>query len=284
MRPQIIDTPAELRARAEELRRAGRRIAVVPTMGYLHQGHLELLRVGRARADVLVLTLFVNPTQFAPGEDLDRYPRDLAGDLAKATAAGTDIVFCPQAAAMYPAGHQTRVVVRELSQPLCGASRPGHFEGVATVVTKLFHLSQPHLAVFGEKDYQQLAIIRRLVRDLDLGIEIVGVPIAREPDGLAMSSRNAYLTPDERRHATCLYRGLRAAEASFTAGERGAGPLVAAARAEIAATPGARIDYLELRDAEGLQAIDRVEAPAVLAAAVFIGQTRLIDNLVLRPG
>ncbi|HEU5056653.1 MAG TPA: pantoate--beta-alanine ligase, partial [Kofleriaceae bacterium] len=187
---EVVRAPADMRARAEDQRRDGRRICVVPTMGYLHQGHLSLLAAGRARSDVLVMTLFVNPTQFGPGEDLARYPRDEAGDIDKARAAGVDLLFAPDAAAMYPDGYQTTVQVGELAAPLCGASRPGHFAGVASVVAKLFHLTLPHLAVFGQKDFQQLAIIRRMVRDLDFGIEILGMPIVREPDGLALSSRN----------------------------------------------------------------------------------------------
>ena len=278
---EIIRAPAEMRARAEDQRRDGPRICVVPTMGALHEGHLSLLRAGRGMADLLVMTLFVNPTQFGPKEDLTRYPRDEAGDVARAREAGVDLVFAPDAAAMYPPGHQTVIEVRELSRPLCGASRPGHFAGVATVVTKLFQLTCPHVAVFGQKDFQQLAIIRRLVRDLDLGVEIVGMPIVREKDGLALSSRNAYLSAEERAQATALHRGLRAAEQHHRGGERAAAGLLAAARAEIAAAPLARIDYLELRDAETLAAIDQVERPAVLAVAAFFGTTRLIDNVVL---
>jgi pantoate--beta-alanine ligase len=278
---EVLRSPAAMRARVEDLRRDGRKIAVVPTMGALHEGHLALLRYARARCDVLVLTIFVNPTQFGPKEDLSRYPRDEAGDLAKARTCGIDLAFCPDAAAMYPAGAQTFVEVRELQQPLCGASRPGHFAGVATIVTKLFHITLPHLAVFGEKDYQQLAIIRRMVRDLDLGVEIAGVPIVRESDGLAMSSRNAYLSAPERQAALSLSQGLAAAEAQYRAGERDAARLVAAARAPIEAQPLARVDYLELRDADELSAIETVQRKAVLAMAVFVGTTRLIDNRVL---
>ena len=278
---EVIREPATLRARVEDLRRDGRRIAVVPTMGALHEGHLALLRAARGMCDVLILTIFVNPTQFGPNEDLARYPRDEAGDLAKARPCGIDLAFCPEAAAMYPPGAQTFVEVRELQQPLCGASRPGHFAGVATIVTKLFQVTRPHVAVFGEKDYQQLAIIRRMTRDLDLGVEIVGVPIVREPDGLALSSRNAYLSPEERRQALALSQGLAAAEARYAAGERSAAALVEAARAPIAAQPLARIDYLELRDADDLTPIEAVARPAVLAMAVFFGKTRLIDNRVL---
>jgi pantoate--beta-alanine ligase len=280
---EIFRAPTAMRARVEDLRRDGRRIAVVPTMGALHEGHLALLRAARGKADVVILTIFVNPTQFGPTEDLSRYPRDETGDLAKARTCGIDLAFCPDAAAMYPAGAQTFVEVRELQKPLCGASRPGHFAGVATVVAKLFHATLPHVAVFGEKDYQQLAIIRRMVRDLDFAIEIASVPIVREADGVALSSRNAYLSSEQRVAARSLSAGLAAAEAAFKAGERNAPALVAAARAPIEAEPLARIDYVELRDATELTEITRLEKPAVLAIAAFIGATRLIDNRVLAP-
>jgi pantoate--beta-alanine ligase len=282
---EIFRTPSAMRARIEDLRRDGRRIAVVPTMGALHEGHLTLVRAARSRADVVVLTIFVNPTQFGPNEDLAKYPRDEAGDIAKARSAGIDLAFCPTAEAMYPSGAQTFVEVRELQKPLCGASRPGHFAGVATVVAKLFHATLPHVAVFGEKDYQQLAIIRRMVRDLDFAIEIVGVPIVREADGLALSSRNAYLSEADRKAALSLSAGLAAAEQAYKAGERNAAALVAIARAPIEIEPLARIDYVELRDADELSTIDRVERKAVLAMAVFVGaegkKTRLIDNRVI---
>ncbi|MBK7534435.1 MAG: pantoate--beta-alanine ligase [Myxococcales bacterium] len=272
-----------MRAQAEHWRRDGLRIAVVPTMGSLHEGHLTLLRAARAAADLVVLTIFVNPTQFGPSEDLARYPRDEAGDLRKALPTGIDCAFCPDAASMYPPGAQTFVTVRELELPLCGQSRPGHFAGVATVVSKLFHLTRPHVAFFGEKDFQQLAVIRRMVRDLDFGIEIRGVAIVREPDGLAMSSRNAYLSAEERVQALALSRGLAAAAAAFAAGERAAEKLLAAALAPIAAAPLSRIDYVELRDAEELSPVEQVTRPVVLAMAVWVGKTRLLDNRVLRP-
>jgi pantoate--beta-alanine ligase len=278
---EVFREPAAMRAKAEDLRRDGRRLAVVPTMGALHEGHLALVRAARARADVVILTIFVNPTQFGPNEDLAKYPRDEAGDLTQARGAGIDLAFCPDVAAMYATGSQTFVEVRELQKPMCGASRPGHFAGVATVVTKLFHITQPHVAVFGEKDYQQLAIIRRMVRDLDFAIEIVGVPIVREPDGVALSSRNAYLSPAQRRAARSLSEGLSAAERAFAGGERGAQALVAAVRARIESEDETRIDYVELRDADELTPVTTVERPAVLAVATFVGTTRLIDNRVL---
>ncbi len=278
---EIYRSPKTMRARAEDLRRDGRRIAVVPTMGALHEGHLQLLRAARAKADVVILTIFVNPTQFGPNEDLSRYPRDEAGDLAKARGCGIDLAFCPEAASMYPPGAQTFVEVRELQKPLCGESRPGHFAGVATVVTKLFHATLPHVAVFGEKDYQQLAIIRRMTRDLDFDIEIDSVPIIREADGLAMSSRNAYLNAEQRGAALSLSKGLAAAEAAVKAGERSAAKILAAARAPIEAEKLARIDYVELRDAAELTPVDTLAGKAVLAMAVFVGTTRLIDNRVL---
>jgi pantoate--beta-alanine ligase len=280
---EVIREPAAMRAYAEDKRRDGMTVVVVPTMGYLHAGHMSLLREGRSRGDLLVMTLFVNPTQFGPREDLERYPRDEEGDLAKARSCGVDIVYAPGAAAMYGPDYQTRVEVTELQKPLCGTSRPGHFSGVATVVTKLFHATLPHVAVFGEKDYQQLALIRQLVRDLDFGIEIVGMPIVREPDGLAMSSRNAYLSSEERAQATALQRGLSAARSAFATGTRDGGALLAAAREHIEAAPLANIDYLELRDARTLQVVTRLDQPVVMATAVYFGKTRLIDNAVFTP-
>jgi pantoate--beta-alanine ligase len=266
---------------ADNARRSGKRLAVVPTMGFLHDGHLSLLRLGRERADSLIMTLFVNPTQFGPNEDLSRYPRDEVGDIAKAAAIGTDIVFCPDPKDMYGPRHDTTVMVPTLSKPLCGVTRPGHFAGVATVVAKLFHLTWPHVAVFGEKDYQQLSVIRRMVRDLNFAVEIVSGPIVRESDGLALSSRNAYLNPEERQQATYLYRGLREARNVFKGGTRDAKTLVDAAADVIAAAPMATIEYLEIRDASDLSLVQSVTRPAILAVAVRIGQTRLIDNVLL---
>ena len=279
--PSIIRTPAAMAAFSEEARARGERIAFVPTMGYLHAGHVSLLDEGRRRGDKLVLSIFVNPTQFAPTEDLARYPRDLEGDLAKAATAGTDAVFVPGDAAMYPAGYQTFVRVRDLEQGLCGASRPDHFVGVATVVCKLFHIVRPHVALFGEKDFQQLAVIRRMVADLDMPVAVVGLPTVREPDGLAMSSRNKYLSPEERQRAQALSRALFAARALFTGGERQGATLLDTARA-ILGPEVTRLDYLELRDSDTLIPVgERVEGSAVLAVAAFVGRTRLIDNIRL---
>jgi pantoate--beta-alanine ligase len=281
---KVVRAPSEMRALADAWRAERKRIAFVPTMGYLHRGHVALLEDARRRGDVLVLSIFVNPTQFGPKEDLSRYPRDLDGDLGKAAGAGVDVAFVPDAEAMYPPGYQTFVAVRELEKGLCGDRRPGHFVGVATVVLKLFHVVQPHVACFGEKDYQQLQVLRRMTRDLDVGVEIVGHPIVREADGLALSSRNAYLSPDERNRALALSRALSMAHASFEDGEREAARLIDCARVTLHLTPGVRLDYLELRDADTLETIvDRVERPAVLAIAAFVGTTRLIDNLQLRP-
>jgi pantoate--beta-alanine ligase len=279
----VIETVAEMRREARLARVHERRVALVPTMGYLHEGHLSLLRAARETADLVVLSIFVNPTQFGPAEDLSRYPRDLGGDLAKASAAGVDIAFVPTVEDMYPAGYQTYVEVRELQRGLCGDKRPGHFVGVATVVLKLLGIVQPDEALFGEKDFQQLQLIRRMVRDLDVPVMIIGMPIVREPDGLAMSSRNAYLSPDERSSALALSRALGAARERWAAGERNARTLVGAARALLDAEPGVRLDYLELRDLDTMRPLDDgdVAAPALLAVAAFVGRTRLIDNAAL---
>jgi pantoate--beta-alanine ligase len=276
--PLVINTSAEMAAWSAAARTRGERIAFIPTMGALHEGHVVLLREGRLRAPRLVLSIFVNPTQFGPKEDLGRYPRDLPGDLAKAAGAGVDVAFVPEVADIYPAGFQTTVAVGELSRGLDGPLRPGHFAGVATVVAKLFNIVRPDLAIFGEKDFQQLAIVRRMVADLAMAIEIVGVTTVREPDGLAMSSRNAYLSPAERARATSLSRALFAARARAAAGEGNAAVLLDGARAALDVD---RLDYLSLCDAETLAPLTRLDRPAVLAVAAFIGRTRLIDNLRL---
>lgn len=276
----VVDSPSAMSAWSEGARARGERIAFVPTMGALHAGHVALLREGRRRADRLVLSIFVNPTQFGPKEDLDRYPRDLPGDLAAAAAAGVDVAFVPDRAGMYPQGHQTTVEVHQLETGMCGDVRPGHFVGVATVVCKLFNIVRPHLAIFGEKDFQQLAVIRRMVRDLDMPVEAVGLPTVREQDGLAMSSRNKYLSPADRERASTISRALRAAHARFEAGERSAAALISGVRQQLVPAVDA-IDYVDLRDAESLAPSSTVDRPAVIAVAVHLGGTRLIDNIRL---
>jgi pantoate--beta-alanine ligase len=274
--PQVIRTSAEMTAWSRAARARGQRIAFVPTMGALHAGHVALLEEGRRRGDKLALSIFVNPTQFGPNEDLARYPRDLPGDLAKAASAGTDVAFVPESVDIYPPGFQTTIEVRELARGLDGVFRPGHFAGVATVVAKLFNIVQPDVAIFGQKDFQQLAIVRRLVVDLAMGLEIVGLPTVREPDGLAMSSRNAYLSQSERTRALSLSRALFDTRARAAAGERDARALVADARAALDVDG---VDYLELCDAATLTPLAVIDRPAVLLVAAFVGRTRLIDNL-----
>ena len=276
--PTVITDPLAMSAWAEVVRGRGERIALVPTMGALHAGHLSLLAEGRRRAQHLVLSIFVNPMQFGPNEDLAKYPRDLQGDLVKAAGEGCDLAFVPEAGSMYTPGFQTAIEVREVSQGLCGARRPGHFVGVATVVCKLFNLVRPHVAIFGEKDFQQLAVLRRMVIDLNLPVEMVGLPTLREPDGLAMSSRNAFLSAPDRQRAVALFAGLSAARALAAQGERRTSALLDAATAEIAPRVD-RIDYLEIRTEEDLKPIEVVDRPAVMLVAAFVGATRLIDNL-----
>lgn len=276
----VVRTCAEVQAWRRSLA-PGERVAFVPTMGYLHEGHLTLLRAGKQRAEKLVLSIFVNPTQFGPNEDFDRYPRDEAGDLAKAASCGVDLAFCPlERRELYPRGTQTWVEVEALDRHLCGASRPGHFRGVCTVVAKLWGIVRPDVSLFGEKDFQQLAILRRMHADLFMPGEVAGVPIVREPDGLAMSSRNANLSPEARAQALAISRWLAAVRARFAAGERSAAGLLGDVAGALA--PG-RVDYASLVDAEDLQPVERVERPALCAVAAFFGGVRLIDNTVLAP-
>jgi pantoate--beta-alanine ligase len=278
----LLRTVEEARAFAEEIRSRNQRLALVPTMGFLHQGHLSLMREGRRRADVLAVTLFVNPTQFGPNEDLSSYPRDESGDLKKCEQAEAAAVFAPPAEEIYPAGYQTYVEVRETSQGLCGDRRPGHFRGVATVVAKWLYLFRPQVALFGEKDYQQLQVVRAMNRDLNLGVEIVGVPTVREPDGLAMSSRNAYLKPDERQRALSLFKGLQSALKLSQSGVRDGRALVAAVRSELDSAK-VREDYIELVHAQTLKRLSGLDPdqPARLLVAAFVGTTRLIDNVAI---
>jgi pantoate--beta-alanine ligase len=278
---EIINNPARMRQMAQDWRSQGNKIALVPTMGYFHEGHLSLMRYGREAAAKLVVSLFVNPTQFGPNEDLARYPRDLERDAGMAREVGVDALSTPPAEAMYPPDYQTFVTVEGLSRGLCGASRPGHFRGVATVVLKLLNQVQPHLAIFGEKDYQQLQVIRRLAGDLDVPVEIVGRPIVREADGLAMSSRNTYLSPEERASALCLFRAIKAARELVLSGAKSRESILEAVRGMITATPHTDIDYLALVHPDTLQEVETIEDKARLALAVRVGKTRLIDNTLL---
>lgn len=280
---RVIRTAAELRAHLDPLRRADKVVGAVPTMGALHDGHLSLIQAGRARCDELVVTIFVNPTQFGPNEDFERYPRDLSRDVELCTQAEADVVFAPETKEMYPEGEQTRVRVRGLSDCLCGRSRPGHFDGVATVVCKLFHVVGPGVFCFGQKDFQQLQIVRRMATDLLFPVEIVACPIVREADGLAMSSRNRYLSRDERSRALFLSRALQEAIESYREGERDPRVLGQSAT-ECLLNAGLSVDYVELCNASDLTPVEaNIAEPALLALAAFAGNTRLIDNVVLQP-
>jgi pantoate--beta-alanine ligase len=278
---QSVIAPLEMQSLARQWWAQGLKIALVPTMGYLHRGHLSLMEYARGVADRLVVSLFVNPTQFGPSEDYQQYPRDLERDAGLIREVGADVLYHPGVEQMYPDGYQTYVSVEGITQGLCGASRPGHFRGVATVVLKLFHQVQPHTAVFGEKDYQQLVVIRRMAADLNLAVAVVGRPIVREPDGLAMSSRNAYLNEEEHQAALCLYRGILAARELAAAGENSREKLLEAVRRIIAQTPHTRIDYVALVNPETLEEVETLQGEARLALAVWVGKTRLIDNTLL---
>jgi len=280
---QVVETIPEVRAAVKAARAQGKRVGFVPTMGYLHEGHLALMRRARQDCDLVVVSIFVNPTQFGPNEDFDRYPRDLERDLALCRTVPVDLVFHPEVAEVYPAFPPlTTVRVSALTDTLCGASRPSHFEGVATVVTKLFNIVRPDVAYFGQKDAQQVAVIRRMVADLNLDeIEIVPVPTVREPDGLAMSSRNLYLSPAERQAALVLFRSLQLAQDRVAAGQREMRALVGEMRALISAEPLAAVDYVEIVDYDTLQPIEHLKGRALAAVAVKFGKTRLIDNCVL---
>jgi len=278
---QIIESIGTMQKWSEQKRLQGKRVVLVPTMGYLHGAHLELVREGRKHGDCLVVSVFVNPSQFPPGEDFAAYPRDFQRDRGLLEGEGVDVIFHPGSEAVYPPGYQTRVEVGELSRFLCGPHRPGHFQGVATVVAKLFNMVRPRVAVFGLKDYQQFLIIRRLVEDLNFDIEVVGHPIVREPDGLAMSSRNVYLNAEERKSALCLSRALKKAEDLVLRGERDGGGILRQVGDEIAREPLVRPEYVKLCDPENLQSIKKVEGKALLALAVRVGKARLIDNSLL---
>lgn len=279
---KIIESIAEMKTVARSFRDKGKSIAFVPTMGYLHEGHLSLMKKGRETGDVLVVSIFVNPTQFGKGEDLDRYPRDMEKDKKLCKGEGVDILFVPTVKEMYPENFQTYVDVETVTKNLCGASRPGHFRGVATVVTKLFNIVRPDFAIFGEKDFQQLVTIKRVVKDLDMDTDVIGMQIVREADGLAMSSRNAYLNDKERKAALSIYRALSAAKEVFEEGERAAGILLNEAKRVIEIEPMVVLDYIKLVDIATMEDLERVEDKALLAAAVRVGKTRLIDNIILR--
>jgi pantoate--beta-alanine ligase len=276
-----VTTKAALRARREELGHLGRRLAFVPTMGALHEGHLALARLARTLADEVWVSVFVNPAQFAPSEDLELYPRDLERDAALLAAEGVGLLFAPSVKEVYPRPSATRVEVPDLAAGLCGAHRPGHFAGVALVVVKLLNVAQPDVAVFGAKDWQQAAIVRRLVADLDVPTRVVVAPTVRESDGLAMSSRNAYLAPDERRAATVLHRALAGAARAAHDGERLGGALEAVLAREVAAEPLARLEYAAAVDPDTLEPATEVDGRVLLALAVRVGPTRLIDNLLV---
>ncbi|WP_456821863.1 pantoate--beta-alanine ligase [Bradyrhizobium sp. USDA 4502] len=277
---QTITTVAELRSSLAEARRANKRVGVVPTMGYLHDGHLALVEASRAQCDVTVVSIFINPTQFGPSEDLSTYPRDFERDEKLCRDAGAAILFAPDVQEVYPTQFETFVEPGELAKPLCGAFRPGHFRGVATVVCKLFNMVQPDIAFFGQKDFQQCAVVRRMTIDLNLPIEIVAVPTVREQDGLAMSSRNRYLSEEERRRALAISRGLFAAADGFRSGERNVKKLIAIAMGHL--EPVDRVQYLELVYSDTLRTAESpLRRPAALCAAAYVGSTRLIDNVLL---
>jgi len=263
------------------LKKSGKKIGFVPTMGYLHKGHLELLKLGRGQCDVLVASIFVNPTQFAPGEDYNGYPRDLKRDMELAQWAEVDCLFLPDPAEIYPPGYRTFIEVESLSENLCGAFRPGHFRGVATVVAKLFNIVAPDAAFFGEKDAQQLLIIRKMVEDLNFPVKVVGCPTVRESDGLAMSSRNVYLADEERAQATALHRSLLKAKEMVAGGETDAKKVLAAMREVLSEAPAVQVEYIQAVDVATLQDVSRIVGKVLIAMAVHVGKARLIDNIML---
>lgn len=277
----IAHTIDEAREAIRAARRANQRIGFIPTMGYLHDGHASLIDLCKNHADYLVVSVFINPTQFGPQEDFSRYPRDFEGDRQLIEAHGAHLLFAPSVEEMYPEDSRIHFEIKELADHLCGPKRPGHFQGVLLVVSKLFHIVQPDVAVFGQKDLQQLMIIQRMVTDLNCPIEIIAGPTARETDGLAMSSRNSYLSPEERQQSTALYRALQHAKQLIESGERNSSVVIAALTKMISRVRGARIDYIEIVDLERLQPVEQIQGRIAMTLAVYIGQTRLIDNLVL---
>lgn len=280
---RLLRTIDEMRTVTSNARMRGRRLGLVPTMGALHEGHLSLVRAARGKCDTVAVSIFVNPTQFGPSEDFSKYPRTLEKDVALLERERADVVFAPSAEEMYGTGSITYVTVEGMSDRLCGRSRPGHFRGVTTVVAKLFNIVEPEIAFFGQKDAAQVAIIRRMVRDLNFPVEIEVGPIIREPDGLAQSSRNVYLSEQERKSALVLSRSLNRLKNMFEQGERDSVRLVAIGKEEFTTDPGARLDYLEVVDPDTLEPLTSISKPALIAIAGFVGKTRLIDNLVLSP-
>jgi pantoate--beta-alanine ligase len=277
---RTIESIKEMQIRSESLRLAGKKIAFVPTMGYFHEGHLSLMREARKRADQVVTSIYVNPTQFGPKEDFSKYPRDFERDAQMAQSVGVDVIFYPSDQEMYPSGYQTYVNVEKVTQNLCGASRPGHFRGVATICCKLFNIVKPHIAIFGKKDFQQLAAMKRMVSDLNMDLEIIGMPTFREPDGLAMSSRNVYLSPEERPSALTLVKSLKLAQKLYAAGERKASKIIDEAQKLIKSAMNTEIDYIKICDASTLEDVEDIQGETVMALAVRVGKTRLIDNAV----
>ena len=277
---EIFNSVTDMQNKANLLRRQGKKIAFVPTMGYFHEGHLDLMREGRKRADYLVVSIYVNPTQFAPTEDLDKYPRNFDRDRAMAGQVGVDAIFFPDNAGMYPPRYQTYVDVEGVTKTLCGASRAGHFRGVATVCAKLFNIVKPHVTIFGKKDFQQLVTIKTMIRDLNMDIEVVGMPTTREQDGLAMSSRNVYLSAEERKSALCLSRSLAMAKRLFEAGETEAAKILDQVCGYIRSHAYTAIDYVKISDVDTVEEVRTAGRHAFIAMAVRIGKTRLIDNYV----
>jgi len=281
---KICSGISETRAACRDARASGQRLGLVPTMGALHEGHLSLMRAARAQCDAVAVSIFVNPTQFGPAEDLSKYPRPFDRDRQLLEKEGVEILFAPPVEEVYANSSASAwVVVEGLSEKLDGRSRPGHFRGVTTIVCKLFHIVEPEAAFFGQKDAAQLAVIRRMVRDLDFAVEIVACPIVREPDGLAMSSRNAYLNPEERQRALVLHRSLQEVRQQFQGGERSAAKMVSAAQKVLAGEPQVRLDYFEIVDPNTLDPVERISQETLVAVAAYVGATRLIDNLVLNP-
>ncbi len=278
---EIIRNIISMQDKANKLRAKGYTIAFVPTMGFFHDGHLELMKIAKKYADKLIVSIFVNPIQFGPSEDYNKYPRDIEGDTNRAKQIGVDILFVPEVEDMYPKGFQTKVSVERLTQHLCGVFRPNHFDGVTTVVAKLFNITKPHIAVFGEKDYQQLLVIKRMVKDLNMDIKIIGIPIIREKDGLAMSSRNAYLSSEERKSALCLKKSIDLAQSLIKKGINDVLFIKRAIEDLIKAHPFTSIEYISICDPETLEELKFIEDKALLAMAVYVGKARLIDNAIL---